>query len=103
MSKLFSLIQSQVDNLFKFNVQTEQGLILPAWVPHQMYLRPMINLISAIFFLIIVLMFGKFLWNQGIVSVFNIALPIGGEMERRAQLTAYPQLIVTLMALMMIM
>ena len=102
MSRLFALIQTQVDNLFKFNVQSDQGLVLPAWIPHQMYLRPLINIISAVFFILIVLMFGKFLWNQGLAPVFNVISPIG-EFDRRPQYSAFMQLIVTLLALMMIL
>jgi hypothetical protein len=102
MSKLFSLIQTQVDNLFKFNVQSDQGLVLPTWIPHQMYLRPVINIISAIFFILVVLMFGKFLWNQGLAPVFSVIAPIG-EFDRRVQYPAFTQLIVTLLALMMIL
>lgn len=103
MSKIYALIESQVNNIMKVLLVDDQtgqvnygGLIPgPKWV------GLVVQLVASIIFLSIALFFGLYLWNYGLAPVFpNVIAPISPNNPSQAG-SAYVQLTLTLFALML--
>jgi hypothetical protein len=103
MSKIYVLIETQVNNLLRlmmeddYTGQIQYGPLIkgPKWV------QPIVSLITTLVFLGIALTFGIYLWNYGIQPVFpGIVAKIDGANPAQAS-SVYLQLVITLIALMM--
>jgi hypothetical protein len=101
MSRLYNLIEQQAINVMKLiiNQQTDQENV--QW--YLQYGGPIVSAIATLVFLLVIFVFGLFLWNQGLHAVMpNVVAQIGGGMYNQYN-NPYTQLIVTLIALMMIL
>lgn len=99
MSKLYSLIEDQVNIILRLIFEDDNGEVAGDSAPKYLFLA--LKLISALFFLLVVLLAGLYLWNYGIAAVFPIVDAIGE--PKPAQLdNPYMQLVITLLALMMV-
>lgn len=100
MSKLYNLIEGQVNTFLRFFMETDEGQIRYTDLlsgPKQ--IRAFITLASAILFGIVTSLFGLYLWNQGLHPVFpSLIAPIGGKAFPQSENPFY-QLIVTLVAI----
>ena len=103
MSKIYSLIESQVNNILRivlvddYTGEVHYGAIIPGpkWV------APVVSFLTSVVFLLIVLTFGVFLWNKGLHPVFpNIVAQINGNNPAQASSEGM-QLVLTLFALML--
>lgn len=102
MSKIYQLIEEQINNIFRINMEESNGqLRLPGWIPGPQFVRPLIQFVSAIIFIAIVLYFGVRLWNFGIQPVLpGIVAPIQpGQPGQNS--TPETQLLLTLLAFLM--
>jgi hypothetical protein len=100
MSKLYNLIEGQVNTLLRFFMETDEGQIRYTDLlsgPKQ--IKAFIAIISAVVFGMITILFGLYLWNQGLHPVFpNVIAPIGKESYPQSE-NPFFQLIVTLVSL----
>ena len=95
MSKLYKLIESQIDQMLQVIMRDSQGNI--QWgkygISTPVYVQYVINLLTTLIFTIVLMTLGLYLWNEGLrkgmPSVF-------------ARIDSYYQLFITLFALMMI-
>lgn len=103
MSKIYSLIEQQINVLLGFIVQDDPmgevqylGWVRGPWA------KPIITIITTLIYLLVVLAFGLYLWNYGLVPVFpNVIAAINPSNPAQAT-NPYSQLILTLLAIMML-
>lgn len=71
MSKIYQLIQDQVDNIVRIlSKEDVQGNVYyPAWLGGNKYVKPVIQVLSLLLFILVVLFFGVQLWNYGLQPV----------------------------------
>jgi len=103
MSKIYQLIETQINSLLQFILQdAHTGEIqFNQWIRGPALFRSIVQFISIVVFIILALMFGVYLWNFGIVPVLpGLAAPITSADPAQAA-NPYVQLIVSLIALMM--
>ncbi len=103
MSKIYLLIQEQVNNLLRFVLEdNETGEIqYSSWVPGPKWVKPIIQLLTILIFLAVVLFFGLYLWNYGLQPAFpGIVAKLNPNDPNQAS-NPYTQLILTLLALIM--
>lgn len=103
MSKIYSLIETQINNILRvvlvddYTGEIKYGSMIPGpkWV------APVVSVLTSMVFLLIVLTFGVFLWNKGLHPVFpNIVAPIDGNNPIQSSSPGV-QLVLTLFALML--
>jgi hypothetical protein len=102
MSKLYNLIENQVNIVLRILMEdNETGQIqYGAWISGPKWVKPIIALITTIVFLVILLIFGLFLWNNGLHRVMpNVFAEIN---DNNSYENKYTQIVITLLALMLI-
>lgn len=101
MSRLYNLIENSVVNVAKLviNNQTDQEQI--NWMLQNAGV--FVAVTTAILFVVVIFIAGKFLWNQGLAPVFNFIRPLGYEAPLPQYQNPYMQLVVSLVSLMMIL
>lgn len=110
MSRLYNWIESNVAALINSITTDSQGNFVPNMlITDNKTFNSVLNVVTIILFILIVLIFGVFLWNQGLAAVTNIVKPIGYgsdingvQMGPRQLRSKYAQLVVTLIALMIL-
>ena len=103
MSKIYKLIEEQVNILLRFLLEDEKtGQVhYPAWLPGGKYIKPVVQLLTILVFLAVVLIFGVYLWNYGLQPAFPGIVARLDPMNPSQASNAYTQLVLTLIALMM--
>lgn len=103
MSKIYSLIESQVNNILRIMlVDDYTGEInYGTMIPGPKWVAPVVSILTSVVFLMIVLTFGVFLWNKGLHPVFpNVVAVIDSKNPLQASSEGM-QLVLTLFALML--
>lgn len=104
MSTLYSMIENQINLLLRFFLETDEGEIRYTDLlsgPKQ--IKAFITLLSALLFIVLVIFFGLYLWNQGLQPVFpSVISPIGLEKPFEQSKNPFFQLILTLIALTLV-
>jgi hypothetical protein len=101
MSKLFNFISDQINQLMLLLLVNESGdldvsKVAGGWFTY----NTIISAVSIFVYLTVVAVFGIWLWNQGLSTVFSIVKPIGpGSFSPRKNM--FQQLFITLFALVM--
>jgi hypothetical protein len=103
MSKIYKLIEDQVNILLRFVLEDEYtGQIqYGKWISGPKWVKPFIHLITTLVFLFVVLFFGLYLWNFGLHPVFPGVVAKIDPMNPVQSSNPYSQLVLTLVALMM--
>lgn len=103
MSKIYAIIESQVNNILRLNMEDENGVVqYGTLIPAPKYIQPFISLLTALIIVILVSIFGLFLWNQGLHATMpNVFAEIATGQPGQAQ-KPFVQLLITLLALMFI-
>lgn len=103
MPRLYSLIEDQINNLFRFQMEDENGSVqYNKYIQGPKMLRPVISFVAAMIFLLIILTFGIYLWNHGLSPVMpNIFMKIDS-MNPSQFSNSYIQLFITLLGLSMV-
>ena len=71
MPVLYDFIYNQVTHIVRMLMEDADGTIrYTDFIPDERWLGPIITIISAMIFIFIALVFGVFLWNQGLVPAF---------------------------------
>ncbi len=100
MSKLYTLIEDQVSLLLRTIYEDDYGQYhFGSFVSNMKILNAILFIMTMLIFIAIVMMFGLFLWNYGLATVFTFIRPIGNTEVK--QVGEYTQLMITLVALMM--
>ena len=101
MSRLYSIIEGQVNNILRIIMEGEQGQVdWDFWSQYitPKYLRVSISLFASIVYLTILSMVGIYLWNQGIATMApGIVKPFGNKAVSQDK-NQYFQLFITLFA-----
>ncbi len=103
MSKIYMLIENQVNNLLRLVMEDDYSgqIQYGPWIKSAKWVQPIVTALTTLIFLAIALSFGIYLWNYGIQPVFpGIVAKIDGLNPAQASNT-YVQLIITLIAIMM--
>lgn len=104
MSKIYNMIESQINNLLRFKLEDDWSgeIKYNKWISGPKAVKPFVQAITTLIFLAVILTFGLYLWNTGLVPVFpGIVAPIDPTNPSQAA-NPYVQLILTLLALMML-
>jgi hypothetical protein len=103
MSKIYTMIENQVNTLLEFTMVDDSGnLQFSSLIPNPKWIKPIVQIITAVIYLAIVLFFGLYLWNFGLQPVFpGIIAKIDPANPAQAA-NPYTQLILTLLAIMML-
>lgn len=103
MSKLYKLIEEQVNILLRFIMEDDRGQIqYGKWIQGPKWVKPFIQFVTTIIFLLIILAFGLYLWNYGLHPVMpGLIARIDSNNPLQAR-NPYAQLVLTLLALMLI-
>lgn len=109
MSKLYNFIESQVNNMLQSLMTDESGRIqFNAIISTPASIRPWIAALTTVLFVMVMFIFGIFIWNKGLATVFpGVVAPIEGasmgQMNQYGQMNnKYVQLLLTLVALNML-
>lgn len=104
MSKIYKLIEEQVNILLRFVLEDERtGQIqYGQWIKGPKWVKPAVQLITTLIFLAIVLFFGVYLWNFGLQPVFPGVVAKINPADPNQAANPYTQLILSLLAMMMI-
>lgn len=101
MSKILSLLSSQVGVLYTMFSRDTSDEVLYGWDKGSPSVRLTIQLVTVIVFIMLIVMVGLYLWNRGLHPVFpSIIAPIDGTSLNQFK-DPYRQLIVTVLAIMM--
>ncbi len=103
MSKIYNLIESQVNTILRLVLEDDRtGQIDYGWLGGAKYIQPLVMFITSVIFLFIILNFGLYLWNFGLAPVFpGLVAPISAANPSQAS-NPLIQLVITFMALMLI-
>lgn len=105
MSRLYNIIEGQVNNLLQLIMTDESGNV--DWGFWNQYIKPtsirlLINVIASILYLMLLMLLGLYLYNQGLhVLAPSVLQPIGYGKVYQQDPNPYYQLLVSLFALMM--
>lgn len=105
MSKIYKLIEEQVNILLRFVLEDDRtGQIqYGQWIKGPKWVKPAVQLLTTLVFLAVVLFFGLYLWNFGLQPAFpGLVAKIDSSNPAQAA-NPYTQLVLTLLAMMMIM
>jgi hypothetical protein len=104
MSKLYNFIESQVNNMLQSLMTDESGRIqFNSIISTPAAIRPWIATLTTILFVMIMFIFGIFIWNQGLATVFpGVVARIEGNGANGQVNNKYIQLLITLVALNML-
>ena len=103
MSRIYNLIENQVNSILRLLLEDNQtGQVDYSWVGGPKWIQPIVTLITSVLFLTVLLSFGLYLWNFGLVPVFpGLVAPISSTNTAQAA-NPFIQLVITFIALMMI-
>jgi hypothetical protein len=104
MPRLYDMILEQSNILLRFFLEDDSGQVNygplikgPKWV------KPILYVMSIFIYLSILMVFGKYLWNQGLQVAFpGVVAHIGQGVSQQLP-NPYQQLMVTMVALMFIL
>lgn len=100
MSRLYTIIENQVNNLLQYLMIDEAGRIqYNSIIPTPDSIRPAIVILTMMFFIAIVSTLGIFLWNQGLSPLLPVE-PITGSGKQLKN--KYLQLFLTLVSINML-
>ncbi len=105
MSKIYNLIENQVNILLRFVMEDDMtGQVnYGAWIKGPKEIQLAVQVITTLVFIFIALFFGLYLWNYGLQPAFpGLVARIDGSNPAQAT-NPYSQLILTLLAIMMFM
>ena len=104
MPKLYGIIEDQVNNILRFFMEDpfSGNVAYNALIPGPAYIKPVIQGIAILLYLVILLVAGLFLWNQGLHVAFPNVVAAFGDQPIRVY-NSYVQLIISLVAIMMIL
>jgi len=102
MSKLYQLIQDQVDNIVRvLSKEDVQGNVYyPAWLGGNKYVKPVIQILSLLIFIFVALFFGVYLWNNGLQPVLPGVVAKIDPANMAQSSSPSVQMLLTLLALM---
>ena len=104
MSRIYNMIEDQVNILLRIVLEDDQtGQInYGSWLSGPKWVKPLVTLITTVIFLLVIMSFGLYLWNYGLVPVFpGIVARIDASNPSQAS-NPFVQLVVTFLALMML-
>lgn len=104
MPKLFDMIEEQINIMLRFVLEDDEtGQVhYNSWIPGPKWVRPIIYFFSLLIYFLVILMFGLFLWNQGLHVAFPSMVAHIGPGQAFQLANPYSQLITSLVALMFI-
>jgi hypothetical protein len=77
MSKLYTLIEQQVNNFLRLVFEDDSGNVeYGGIIPGAKWVAPVIQFIAILVFLFIILFVGQYLWNKGLVPAFSFVQEI---------------------------
>lgn len=102
MSRLYSGLQDQLQNILFVIMQDENGQVQwGQYITGPVAIRYVISILAVILYAILFFAIGIYLWNQGLSAVApSVIMPIGDFNVAQAD-NPYYQLFITLLAIMM--
>lgn len=105
MSRLYSIIENQINIILRMFFSNDQGQIQQDML--EQYIKPkslrlVINVLAAFVYLVLLLIAGTYLYNQGLhVMAPSVLAPLGRGKVYQQTNNQYLQLLISLLALMM--
>jgi len=98
------MIETQVNILLRFVLEDDRGNITYGpYIKGPKMIKPIIQFIALVIYLMVVMFFGLYLWNQGLHVAFpGVVMQLGTTTYRQLP-NPYVQLLVTLVAMMFIL
>ena len=104
MSRIFTLIEEQVNNIVRILLEDQETgeLMFGSWLPTPSYIQPLVSAVAIVLFLGLILVFGVYLWNKGLHPAFpGIVAKLDASNPNQSG-SPYTQLLITLLAIMTI-